>query len=68
LLSTYSNIELFSPQREADKNPPKLTLNSLKIPVYQKKIIDLKPYLSEDSGDFNIKSLTIDADLSTDSD
>lgn len=69
IYSTKSNQELVSPQIEADKNPPELTLTSkIKIPVYQKKIVDLTPYLYEDSWLINIRNINIDFNLDIDSD
>ena len=57
------------PQKEADKKSPELSLKTaIKIPVYQKKIIDLTSYIYEDSWIKNIKDVFIDFDLDIDSD
>ena len=68
IIWTNSNQILLSPQKEADTNSPELWLSSvIKIPVYQKKQIDLTPYIYEDSGIRNIKSVSVDFDLTKDS-
>jgi hypothetical protein len=42
--------------------------SAIKIPVYQKKKIDLTSYIYEDSGIKNIKDVYVDFDLESDSD
>jgi hypothetical protein len=66
---TYSNQILFSPQIESDDNPPELYLDSdIKIPIYQKKKIDLTEYIYENWGVKNIDEVYIDFNLDIDSD
>lgn len=64
--STLSNQVLLSPQLQSDKNPPELDIKSVKVPVYQKQIIDLTKYIYEDSWIDWIKSIYMDFDLSLD--
>ncbi len=61
--STLSNQILLAPQREADSNSPELSISSIKIPVYQKKLINLTEYIYEDWWIGNIKKVIIDMDL-----
>ena len=66
---TYSAQILFSPQKESDNNPPELFFDSkIKIPIYQKKKIDLTEYIYENWGVKNINEVYVDFDLSVDSD
>lgn len=66
---TYSQQILLSPQTQADTEPPQLGLNQkIRIPVYQKKTIDLTPYIYEDSGIDNITDVRVDFDFATDND
>lgn len=64
---TYSNQVLLSPQIYSDTKAPQISsLDNLKVPVYQKKQIDLSDYIFEDSWFKNIKDISIDFDLSKD--
>jgi hypothetical protein len=45
--STLSNQILLAPQKESDQIPPELSLNSIRIPVYQKQVKDLTSYIYE---------------------
>ncbi len=66
---TYSSQQLFSPQKEADTSAPEIHLSwGIKIPVYQKKRIDLTASLSDNSWFEAIKKIGIDLDLNIDSD
>lgn len=66
---TQSRQILLSPQKQADTQPPEIGLNQkIRIPVYQKKTIDLTPYIYEDSGIGNIRDVAIDFDFETDND
>lgn len=68
LYSTYSNQILLSPQKESDNKAPEIdNFSALKVPVYQKKIIDVWEYIFEDSGLKNITQIYIDFDLEKDS-
>jgi hypothetical protein len=40
---------LLSPQLKADKNKPDISLNSIKIPIYQELNIDITGNITEDS-------------------
>jgi hypothetical protein len=65
---TYSRQVLSAPQTESDKNSPELSLDSkIKIPVYQKKKIDLTPHIYESSGVRGIKDVFVDFDVDYDS-
>jgi hypothetical protein len=69
LFSTTSNQILLSPQIQADINSPELSLsNYIKIPVYQKQVVDLTDYIYEDAWIKNISEVFIDFDLEIDSD
>ncbi len=61
--STYSNQVLLSPQKESDTRAPEiLDFSAIKVPVYQKKIINMSQYIFEDSGVNNIQNISIDFD------
>ncbi len=63
---TITALSLLSPQSQADKEAPLISLaKSIKIPVYQKYSINLQQYISDIS---QIKKIYIDWDLSFDSD
>lgn len=64
IIWTESKQILLSPQSSADDSSPILNLPSIKIPVYQKEIIDITPYIYETSW---IKNSYIDFDLDLDS-
>jgi hypothetical protein len=49
IISTISNQILLSPQTQADNYAPTLGVNSIRIPVYQKKELDLTNYIYEDA-------------------
>lgn len=66
--STISNQILIAPQNEADMNSPELNLPNIRIPVYQKALIDLTNEIYEDSWIWNIKEVIIDFDLESDTD
>lgn len=67
--STTSNQILLSPQFEADRTAPDITLSQvIKIPVYQEKTIDFSQYIYEESWITGIKDFYFDFDLTTDSD
>lgn len=69
IIWTQSRQILLSPQKQADTQPPEVGLNQkIRIPVYQKKTIDLTPYIYEDSGIGNIRDVAIDFDFETDND
>ena len=63
---TLSNQILLSPQIAADLIAPELQISSIKIPVYQTKIINLSNYIYENSWIANIKEVFIDFDLESD--
>jgi hypothetical protein len=65
---TISEQLLLSPQRESDNTWPELDLDSIKVPVYLKKTIDLTPFVYEDSWIKNIKKVIVDMDLTQDTD
>jgi hypothetical protein len=71
---TYSKQILFSPQIEADNIAPELNVSYLdsnwkiRIPVYQKKIINLSNAIYENSWISGVKNIKIDFDLENDSD
>jgi len=57
---TYSSQKLFAPQIAADTIAPELDwLSSIRIPVYQKKEINLKHYIYENSWINSIKNISI---------
>lgn len=66
IISTSSNQILLAPQKETDIYSPELYLEDIKIPVYQKQIFDLTPYIYEDSWIWNIKEVIVDMDLTQD--
>ncbi len=69
VFGTYSKPILLSPQKEADSSSPELSLwTVIRVPVYQKKIIDITENIYEDSWIRNINEVRIDMDLSVDSD
>jgi hypothetical protein len=49
ILSTLSKQVLLSPQPESDDIPPEISLKSIKIPVYQRKVVDITNDIYEDS-------------------
>jgi hypothetical protein len=49
IISTISNQVLLSPQIQADNYAPTLNVNSIRVPVYQKKELDLTSYIYEDA-------------------
>ncbi|NCP76955.1 hypothetical protein GW830_02325 [bacterium] len=64
--STILSLNLISPQKQADKEGPLITYgDKIRIPVYQKQIINLKSYIDDISG---IDSVWIDADQTKDTD
>ena len=64
---TSSQQILLSPQIQADTEPPQIALNQkIRIPVYQKKIINLTPYIYENLGITNIVDVQVDFDLQAD--
>jgi hypothetical protein len=67
IVSTSSKQTLLSPQIQADDNSPELTLNSIRVPVYQYQELDLADYIYEDSWIDAIKEAYIDFDLESDS-
>ena len=68
IYSTYSNNVLLSPQVKADIYAPSLSFsNTIRIPVFQKKIIDLTPFIYEDNWVKNISEVYVDFDLEVDS-
>lgn len=67
--STLSNQILLSPQFEADRTAPDITLGqAIKVPVYQEKTIDFTEYIYEESWIKGIKDFYFDFDLTVDSD
>lgn len=69
LFSTYSAQTLLSPQNESDTTAPEISnISHLRIPVYSQKIFDISTSLFENSGNYNIKEISIDFDLERDSD
>ncbi|MFK7779624.1 MAG: hypothetical protein QM490_00540 [Candidatus Gracilibacteria bacterium] len=66
--STLSKQILFAPQVESDQNPPELSLNSIKVPVYQTHIEDITSYIYEYNGVKNIEKVIVDLDLEKDTD
>lgn len=61
-----TTLSLFSPQLEADKEVPLISLwQSIKVPVYKSVTIDLKKYIDDISG---IGGIYVDGDLKADSD
>ena len=66
---THSQQILFSPQLQADKNAPDISLSKpIRVPVYQTKTIDMTEYVYEDGGVKNIADIWVDFDLTFDSD
>jgi len=65
--STLSNQILLSPQLQADNNSPELEMNSIRVPVYQKQVINLTKYIFEDSWIDWISEIYMDFDLEKDS-
>jgi len=63
---TISSQSLLSPQTEADTTSPELNLNSIRIPVFQKKTIDLSSYIYENSWIKDIDRVIVDMDLNAD--
>ena len=63
---TISSQILLSPQKESDNTSPELNLDSIKVPVYLNKTIDLTPFVYEDSWIKNIKKVIVDMDLTKD--
>jgi hypothetical protein len=68
IVSTISNQILLSPQIQADNYAPLLGVNSIRVPVYQKKELDLTNYIYEDAWISAISKVYIDFDLWIDSD
>ncbi|MDD2870584.1 MAG: VCBS repeat-containing protein [Candidatus Gracilibacteria bacterium] len=68
LNGTLSSQILLSPQKESDRLAPELSIGTIRVPVYQKKTIDLTPYIYEDSGIKNVKKVIVDMDLTLDTD
>lgn len=66
--STFSTQTLFAPQKESDSLAPQLKLSAIKVPVYQKQLVDLTPYIYEDSWIKNVKNVIVDMDLDSDTD
>jgi len=67
--STLSKQILLSPQVQSDTFAPQIWLaQKIRIPVYQQREVDLTPYLYEDWGLGNIKSVSVDFDLNNDAD
>ncbi len=63
---TSALVTLFSPQIQADKEPPLFNLSqSLRAPIYQDYRFDLGDLVTDNSG---VRDLFIDTDLTTDSD
>jgi hypothetical protein len=51
LIGTVANLTLFAPQIQSDNQPPIISLGkSFKIPVYQKKQINMLKYIDDISG------------------
>lgn len=65
---TLSSQILLSPQKESDRLAPELSIWTIRVPVYQKKTIDLTPYIYEDSWIKNVKKVIVDMDLTLDTD
>jgi len=68
ILSTSTRQILLSPQVRADNIAPEVNLWSIKVPVYQKREINITPYLYENSWISWIHEIYIDFDLDIDSD
>lgn len=69
VLGTHSKQILLSPQKEADIYPPQIGLNQkIRVPVYQREVVDLTPYIYEDGGLSGIGEVRVDFDLSNDLD
>lgn len=69
ILWTQSVQKLFSPQIWSDNSAPQISwFSSLKIPVYSQKIFDISDKIYENSGNENIKNISIDLDVWKDSD
>lgn len=64
--STLSKQILLAPQIESDQNPPELSLNSIRVPVYQKYTQDITSYIYEYGWVKNIKKVIVDLDLDKD--
>ena len=65
---TLSKQILVAPQVEADEYAPELSMPSIRVPVYQNKLIDLTPYIYEAWWVKNISKVIVDFDLDVDSD
>ncbi len=66
--SSLSKQVLLSPQIESDDVSPGIDMPFIRVPVYQKQLVDLTSYIYENSWINNIDSLTVDLDLEVDSD
>ncbi|MCD5380636.1 VCBS repeat-containing protein, partial [Candidatus Gracilibacteria bacterium] len=65
---TLTNQKLAAPQVQADKHAPELSFNeTIRIPVYQYKTIDLTPFVYENSGFRSITKVEVDFNLEIDS-
>ncbi len=65
---TLTNQKLAAPQVEADKYAPELNFNeTIRIPVYQYKTIDLTPFVYENSWFRSIAKVEVDFNLEIDS-
>ncbi len=68
-ITTPSAQILSSPQREADTFAPELQFTwKIRVPVYQKKVIDLSNSIYDNTWLSWIESVTVDTDLDVDSD
>lgn len=67
VLWTSTEQLLLSPQLKADKNKPDISLNSIKIPIYQELNIDITGNITEDSWIDWLQKIFIDFDLDVDS-
>ncbi|PID87581.1 hypothetical protein CSB07_00690 [Candidatus Gracilibacteria bacterium] len=68
LVGIGTSTILSAPQLKSDKNKPDISLDSLKVPVYQVKKIDITDKVFEDSSINSIKKVYFDFDLELDSD
>jgi hypothetical protein len=66
--STSSEQILFAPQSYSDDIVPELYLNSIRIPVYQKRTVNITNYVYESSWIKGIDEIKVDLDLEVDSD
>jgi len=68
VFSTWSRQILLSPQSYSDTHPPQIALGQrIRIPVYQREVVDITPFIYEDGWLSGIIDVRVDDDTSIDS-